>query len=813
MIYKIKLCADSAVIKFYKPSRPAPASSMRKICFVLLVALLAVPTGARAEIVSNVISNSTVYQYIFINCANNDCRALFDEAVSTVSQAESEPPVASAGDSTAEGVNLVNPVNPTNSGSIVENNMPITEQTIITVALPLAESGAVVDSFDSAEASTDATAVPSAETAAVDQGVSVPTESSQAAELPATVETAPAASVVDVAPSVVERKIVISEIMSAPLIGNVEWVEIENRGGGNVDLTGWTLVEGSGKKTALFGTISPGNYLMFEKSSLNNSGDVVTLKDETGAAVNEVSYGDWNDGNLPDNAPATKSGNTAALFGEIYKETEVPTPNQENIFQLTVVEPVAVLTTSAALIPESSVTTITPSQSAEQTPTASPVMDAPAATVPPTATDETVPTFQFSDKIKISEFLADPVGADDGEWIELFNEGDVDVDLFGWSLDDAEGGSKPYKIERHVIIKADDFQLFKKEETLLVLNNSSDEVRLFDSENKLTDKAVYSSVKENHSWAWLNSEWQDSATLTPGVANQSAKSATNQEASTMAENETALQVVQFQSEGSVKVATVKKTSAAVYSLSPAEAVALPVRTKVNVTGQVVAGQNVFGKNYFYLDGAQVYWSGEAPVLAAGDLVKVTGAISESYGEKRINAKSVEVIGAADELAAEKITALPLTGDKVGKLLMIAGQVVEKKSNQWVLADANGEQIVYLKQGADIDAGVYVVGDELTVTGVLSRYNDELRLLPRGKEDIVNLTWQKNEALGLPAQAGAPALENAAVPVNQGKVKVTLALLITFVALFCVNGYWCWRHREEIMSAVKPRWLKIVGKNN
>jgi len=783
---------------------------MRKILCALLAVLLLAPTGVKAEMVSNVISHSTVYQYIFINCVNDNCRALFDEAVSKASQVESAPTVALAGESSvispgpANPVNLTNPINP---GSIVENNMPIAEQTIITVVdlLPVASlpapASAAVDSFDSMEASVNATTVSSAETVAVVPVAVAPSETSQAVESSVTVETAPVTSVTDVAPIVAERKIVISEIMSAPLAGNAEWVEIENRGAGSVDLSGWTLVEGSGKKTSLFGTIQPGNYLVFEKSSLNNSGDVVSLRDETGAPVSEVSYGDWSDGNIADNAPATKSGHTAALFGDVYKETEVVTPSQENIFQLTVVaEPVVtavVLTTSAAIVPNpaSSAATAAPSQAATPVITVAPVVVA----LPPVEIKETASALQLSDKIKIYEFLADPTGVDDGEWIELFNDGDVDVDLFGWSLDDAEGGSKPFKIERHVTIKADDFQLFKKQETLLVLNNSSDEVRLFDPENKLADKVAYSSVKENHSWAWLNSEWQDTPVLTPGAVNQAVVAA---------EKETALQVAQFQSEASVKtMAAVKKTSAAVYSLSPAKAVALPVRTKVNVMGQVVAGQNVFGKNYFYLDGAQVYWSGEEPALVTGDLVRVGGAISESYGEKRINAKSVELLGAGDAIVAQTAAALPLAFDKVGNLFTIAGQIVEKKSNKWILADASGEQIVYLKQGADIDSGVYSVGDELTVTGVLSRYNDELRLLPRGKADIVNLTWQKNEALG------APTLENAAVPASQSKTKVTLALLMTFIALFCLNGYWCWSHREEILSAVKPRWFKIVGKNN
>jgi len=408
---------------------------MRKVLLVLLVAILATPTGVSAEMVSNVISNSTVYQYIFINCANNDCQALFEQAVATANQVADAQPPAPTVENTADDAVVDSNLN------IVENNMPIAEQTIIAVVDAIAAESGATDLPVPTEPLNNAAEASSS--AVISNNESAATDSSAPAVTTAETTTT---SAVNNSAAVVERKIVISEIMSAPLVGNVEWVEIENRGNGNVDLTGWTLVEGSGKKTALFGIISPGNYLMFERSSLNNSGDIVTLKDETGAVMGEVSYGDWNDGNLDDNASATKSGNSTALFGEIYKETEVPTPAQENIFQLTVVDPVtpeAVLTTSAATVLP--VTVSTPTQAVTPIVTAPPAVATPTAVATLVEATESAPTFQFSDKIKISEFLPDPAGTDDGEWIELYNEGGVDVDLFGWSVDDVEGDLDHYR--------------------------------------------------------------------------------------------------------------------------------------------------------------------------------------------------------------------------------------------------------------------------------------------------------------------------------------------------------------------------------
>ena len=51
--------------------------------------------------------------------------------------------------------------------------------------------------------------------------------------------------------------------------------------------------------------------------------------------------------------------------------------------------------------------------------------------------------FDLAGKIKINEILYNPLGADEGnEWIELFNSGELAVDLAGWTISGSDGSVK-----------------------------------------------------------------------------------------------------------------------------------------------------------------------------------------------------------------------------------------------------------------------------------------------------------------------------------------------------------------------------------
>lgn len=75
-----------------------------------------------------------------------------------------------------------------------------------------------------------------------------------------------------------------------------EWIALLNDGEEAVNLRGWTLADASGKKF-VFGSQTLGSHQELKaphsltRIALNNDGDTVTLRDATGAQVDELSYG------------------------------------------------------------------------------------------------------------------------------------------------------------------------------------------------------------------------------------------------------------------------------------------------------------------------------------------------------------------------------------------------------------------------------------------------------------------------------------------------------------------------------------------
>lgn len=114
--------------------------------------------------------------------------------------------------------------------------------------------------------------------------------------------------------------LVINELVSDPIDGQNEWIELFNKTQKNIDLTGFSLEDGSKKSNNLEGIIKSQGYFILEKpkGALNNSGDAITLKDNSGNVIDQLSYGDWNDGNTEDNAPQANDPNSLARKSDGY---------------------------------------------------------------------------------------------------------------------------------------------------------------------------------------------------------------------------------------------------------------------------------------------------------------------------------------------------------------------------------------------------------------------------------------------------------------------------------------------------------------
>ena len=302
----------------------------------------------------------------------------------------------------------------------------------------------------------------------------------------------------------------ISEIVSVPNQNENEWVELFNATNEPIDLAQWKLIEGGGKQTELSGTIAPGEYLVFDKSYLNNDGDQVVLKDSEDNIIDAVSYGSWENSVVP----GSQQGNSFVLVDDKYVETTTPTKGLVNVVAMPIVNspqpvPVAATDTTSPVVvqpqlPPVAIETIT-------------AVSVPQTTTPVVVTESTIPVMEHISKVFISEFLPNP--KDGEEWIELYNDGEAAEDLFGYSLDDSPIGSAPYKINSHLMIPAKGFLQFKGSETKLALNNDGDQVALRDANSSLLGFTEYKQTKSGVSFAFFEDGWQETNVLTPGAQN------------------------------------------------------------------------------------------------------------------------------------------------------------------------------------------------------------------------------------------------------------------------------------------------------
>lgn len=323
--------------------------------------------------------------------------------------------------------------------------------------------------------------------------------------------------------------------------------------------------------------------------------------------------------------------------------------------------------------------------------------------------DATDKKYYFSDKVVISELLPDPEGSDtQDEFIEIYNGDSQEMDLFGWSLSDL---SRTFLFAESVKIKANEYKAFYITETKVSLNNLGETITLKDPEEKIMSEVSYPKSRLGYSYNLDGAEWVWSSQITPNESNE---------------------IVEPEEEN------MEEASDEYPLLSIQEAREQEKDAKVSVEGVVTVLPNILGSQYFYIQdaasGIQIYSSQKLfPDLKVGDLIRVKGKISEAYNEKRINISSqedIKILDSGQDLDA--ITVESLDEDIEGRLASTESQILELTTTKITLA--NGV-IVYIKANVDFDKSKYQEGQVIKVTGIVSQYKEEYRLLIRSAEDI------------------------------------------------------------------------------
>ena len=110
--------------------------------------------------------------------------------------------------------------------------------------------------------------------------------------------------------------------------------------------------------------------------------------------------------------------------------------------------------------------------------------------------------------VVITEFMPNPAAVTDanGEWLELFNAGDVAVDLAGWQLED--DGTNSHTIQGPLVIEPGQYLVLGNNDesatnggvtvaykySAYVLANSEDEIVLLDGAGHEVDRVAYTAA-------------------------------------------------------------------------------------------------------------------------------------------------------------------------------------------------------------------------------------------------------------------------------------------------------------------------------
>ena len=129
--------------------------------------------------------------------------------------------------------------------------------------------------------------------------------------------------------------------------------------------------------------------------------------------------------------------------------------------------------------------------------------------------------------LEITEILPNPFGEEDapkpnGEWVELYNNGEKSVDLQGLMLKDETEGKLPIadnKVTGGTIICGGCYKVvYRDGDSDFALNQDYEVVRLFAGDTIL-DSVSYSGSTEGMSWSKLQGEWYGTVP-TPGAENK-----------------------------------------------------------------------------------------------------------------------------------------------------------------------------------------------------------------------------------------------------------------------------------------------------
>lgn len=124
--------------------------------------------------------------------------------------------------------------------------------------------------------------------------------------------------------------------------------------------------------------------------------------------------------------------------------------------------------------------------------------------------------------ILVNEIMINPEDSNaDYEFVELYNQMNIEKDISGWILEDSQGKTTKFTLPANTKIAGRGFLTFYRPQTKITLNNSGDGVKLSNASGQICDASPYNSgaADEDISYSRKNASWVWAATATPNAAN------------------------------------------------------------------------------------------------------------------------------------------------------------------------------------------------------------------------------------------------------------------------------------------------------
>lgn len=120
--------------------------------------------------------------------------------------------------------------------------------------------------------------------------------------------------------------------------------------------------------------------------------------------------------------------------------------------------------------------------------------------------------------LQLTEIFPAPIEKNTSEWIEIHNNSEKLINLNGWIIDDDQKGSKP-AILNSLTIGPNQYLKIDLKPHKINLNNTSDQVRLFNPDHQLISQVEYTNAIKNNSYSLINENWIWTALPTPASTN------------------------------------------------------------------------------------------------------------------------------------------------------------------------------------------------------------------------------------------------------------------------------------------------------